>query len=122
MTAAPSVYVGGSFTRVGGKTRQHPLSHSPVGNRDAEFVLNITGAWEKAEDDAANIQWARATWSDMRRFSTGGTYINFLTEDDGEDRVRAAYGANHDRLVEAKTRWDPGNLFRMNKNIAPRPA
>jgi FAD/FMN-containing dehydrogenase len=56
----------------------------------------------------------------MRRFSTGGTYVNFLTEEEGDERVRAAYGKNYDRLVEVKTRWDPGNLFRMNKNIAPR--
>ncbi|MEO8295949.1 MAG: FAD-binding oxidoreductase [Gemmatimonadota bacterium] len=105
---------------LGGKTRQQPPSHSPAGNRDAEFVLNITAAWDKPEDDSANIEWARSTWSDMRRFSTGGTYINFLTEDDGEDRIKAAYGTNHERLVDAKTKWDPDNLFRMNKNIAPR--
>ena len=95
--------------------------HSAVGNRDAAFVFNITASWEKAEDDAANIEWARAAWRDLRRFSTGGTYVNFLTEEEGDDRVKAAYGGNHARLVEIKTKWDPTNLFRMNKNIAPRP-
>lgn len=95
--------------------------HSAVGNRDAAFVLNITGSWEKAEDDAANIEWARETWRDMRRFSTGGTYVNFLTEEEGGDRIKAAYGRNHARLVEIKTKWDPTNLFRLNKNIAPTP-
>ena len=58
---------------------------------------------------------------DLRRFSTGGTYLNFLNADDGEDRVRAAYGANLDRLAAVKARWDPENFFRVNKNIAPRP-
>lgn len=94
--------------------------HSPVGNRDAAAVLNITGSWEKAEDDAANIEWARTAWRDMRRFSTGGTYINFLTEEEGGQRIEAAYGKNLARLVDVKTTWDPTNLFRMNKNIAPR--
>ncbi|HET7238172.1 MAG TPA: BBE domain-containing protein, partial [Terrimicrobiaceae bacterium] len=68
----------------------------------------------------ANIEWARAAWRDIRGFSTGGTYINFLTEEEGDDRIRAAYGKNHAQLVELKTKWDPCNLFRMNKNIAPR--
>jgi FAD/FMN-containing dehydrogenase len=99
-----------------------PEDHSPAGNRDAGYVLNISSAWEKAEDDAANVEWARAAWRDLRRFSTGGTYINFLTEEEVGERIHAAYGKNYERLVEVKSRWDPANLFRMNKNIAPRPA
>ena len=96
-----------------------PGDHSAVGNRDAAFVLNIAASWEKAEDDAENIEWARAAWRDLRRFSTGGTYINFLTEEEGGDRIEAAYGKNHARLVDLKTKWDPTNLFQLNKNIAP---
>ena len=94
--------------------------HSAVGNRDARFVLNITSAWEKAEDDARNVEWARAIWRDMRRFSTGGTYVNFLTEEEGDERIRAAYGDGYTRLAAAKAAWDPENLFRVNKNIEPR--
>jgi FAD/FMN-containing dehydrogenase len=99
---------------------RHDAKHSAVGNRDARWVLNITSSWEKADDDAANVEWARAAWRDMRRFSTGGTYINFLTEEEGGDRIAAAYGGNLDRLTEIKTKWDPTNLFSANKNIAPR--
>jgi hypothetical protein len=90
-----------------------------VGNRDAAFVLNITAAWEKPDDDNVNIEWARATWRDMKRFSTGGTYINFLTEEEAGERIQAAYGANFARLAQLKSKWDPLNLFRMDKNIAP---
>ena len=57
----------------------------------------------------------------MRRFSTGGTYINFLTEERGRAHP-AAYGANLERLAEIKASWDPENLFRTNKNIAPQAA
>jgi FAD/FMN-containing dehydrogenase len=93
--------------------------HSAVGNRNAGAVLNIAASWEKQADDRANIEWARKAWRDLRHFSTGGTYVNFLTEDEGGDRVRAAYGANYARLQQVKSQWDPQNLFRVNKNISP---
>ena len=69
--------------------------HSPVGNRDACYVLNLAGAWEKAEEDESHIAWARLAWNDMKRFSTGGNYINFLTEDESQDRIEAAVGQVH---------------------------
>ena len=82
-------------------------------------MLNITASWEQASDDEPNIEWARTAWRDCRGFSTGGTYVNFLTEEEGVDRIQAAYGTNLARLVEIKKKWDPANLFRVNKNIAP---
>lgn len=96
--------------------------HSAVGNRDARGVINITAAWEKADDDKVNIEWARAAWRDIRGFSTGGTYVNFLTEEEGDERIQAAYRDNYRRLVEIKMRWDPDNVFRINKNITPQAA
>jgi FAD/FMN-containing dehydrogenase len=96
-----------------------PGDHNAAGNRDAGLVLNIAAGWEDAADDEANIAWTRAAWRDLRAFSTGGTYINFQTDDEGDERIRAAYGANYERLVEVKTKWDPDNVFRLNKNIPP---
>jgi FAD/FMN-containing dehydrogenase len=104
---------------IGGELNRLPADHSPVGNRDAAVVLNITSQWEKAEDDTANIEWTRNAWKDLRRFSTGGTYINFLTDDEPGERIQAAYGGNLERLAQVKAQWDPDNLFRTNKNIAP---
>ena len=104
---------------IDGALNQLPEDHSAVGNRDAAFVLNIAASWENAGDDQANIDWSRAAWRDMRRFSTGGTYVNFLTEEESDERIRAAYGKNYRGLVDVKTKWDPENLFRTNKNIAP---
>ena len=103
-----------------GALNRLPDDHSSVGNRDAAAVFNVTASWDKPEDDKANIQWARSAWQDMRSFSTGGTYVNFLTEEEGDERIRAAYGKNYERLVEVKTKWDPENLFQINKNIATR--
>jgi hypothetical protein len=56
----------------------------------------------------------------MQPFSTGGVYVNFLSEDDGEDRVKAAYGAEkYERLVALKNKYDRTNFFRLNQNIKP---
>jgi FAD/FMN-containing dehydrogenase len=96
-----------------------PDDHSAVGNRDARYVLNIAAAWDSDRDDNDCIEWARSSWRDLRGFSTGGTYINFLTEEEGGDRMRAAYRGNYTSLAEIKRKWDPANLFRANKNIAP---
>jgi FAD/FMN-containing dehydrogenase len=105
--------------QLGGAIASRPGDHSAVGNRDAGAVVNVAASWEKPEDDAANVEWARSTWRDIKRFSTGGTYVNFLTEEETGDRVAAAYGSNLARLAEIKARWDPDNVFRINKNIAP---
>jgi hypothetical protein len=102
---------------IGGALNELSEDHSPVGNRDATAVLNIASAWEHAKDDTPNIEWARSTWRDLRQFSTGGTYINFLTDEEGDERTRAAYRTNYEHLVQVKAQWDPSNFFRTNKNI-----
>ena len=104
---------------LGGALNRLPADHSAVGNRDAAWVLNIMASWDEPAEDAPNIEWARAAWQRMRSFSTGGTYINFLTDEEGDQRIRAAYGANYERLVSIKRTWDPDNLFHANKNIVP---
>jgi len=105
--------------QIGGALNGLKNEHSAVGNRDARYVLNIGGAWEQAADDAANMAWARDAWNELRVFSTGGNYINFLTQDEGAERIKAALGNNMARLAEIKSRWDSKNVFRTNRNIAP---
>jgi len=105
--------------QLGGALNELGEDHSPAGNRDARYLLNITSAWERPDDDTANIEWTRHAWHDMKCFSTGGTYINFLTEDDGAERTEAALGGALQRLTQVKARWDPQNVFRTNRNITP---
>ena len=105
--------------QVGGALNALAADHSAVGNRDARYVLNITSAWDRRDDDAANIEWARTTWTGLRSFSTGGNYINFQTEDESADRLQAALGTGFERLAQIKAKWDPENVFRTNRNIAP---
>jgi len=105
--------------QIGGALNQIKEEASAVGNRDARYVLNIAGSWEHASDDRVNIEWARQAWADMKSFSTGGNYINFLTEDESPERIKAALGKGLKRLSELKSKWDPENVFRTNRNIQP---
>jgi FAD/FMN-containing dehydrogenase len=115
----PSPHSGIVFFPLGGAILKERPDFSPMGNRDAAMVLNITASWEKPADDLTNVGWTRLTFDDLRRFSTGRGYINFMTEEEGDDRVRSSYGENYQRLLKAKTTWDPSNMFRSNKNIRP---
>jgi hypothetical protein len=105
--------------QIGGALNQLDQEHSPVGNRDARYVLNIAGSWETEAEDRANIEWAREAWDDMKPFSTGGTYINFLNEDEGPERIKTALGKAIGRLAALKAKWDGQNVFRTNRNIKP---
>lgn len=57
-------------------------------------------------------------WDATHRYSAGGADVNFMM-DEGQDRVRATYGPNYQRLSEIKAPYDPGNAFRINQNILP---
>ena len=92
---------------------------TPMTNRHTSWITHPFAVWEDAADDAANIEWARAFRSDISSFANGGTYLNFIG-DEGQDRVRAAYGdAKYARLAAIKAEWDPTNLFKGNQNIKP---
>lgn len=86
--------------------------------RQAGFTFNINGNSVGAEGFDAEREWARGFWSALAPHHTG-VYVNFLM-DEGEERVRQAYGvAKHDRLKAVKRTYDPGNVFRLNQNIVP---
>jgi FAD/FMN-containing dehydrogenase len=91
-----------------------------VGNRDARYMTAFAGQWPPDAPDDEHMAWVREAWKSIRPFSTGGNYLNFQTADEGEERVRATYGTNFDRLVEVKEKYDPENLLRSNRNIRPR--
>ena len=83
------------------------------------YHMGIYSLWTDAAHNDANIAWARDTWSALQPFISGGVYVNELGEDDGADRVMSAYGPNYERLVQIKAKYDPGNTFCLNANIAP---
>jgi FAD/FMN-containing dehydrogenase len=86
--------------------------------RDANFATNIAGLWTDPDENEANTKWVRDFYDATAPLSEEGGYVNFMAGDD-QERVRASYKGNYDRLVEIKQKYDPGNLFRLNQNIKP---
>jgi berberine-like enzyme len=104
--------MGGAVSRVGSDS-------SAFGSRDAAFAFNVIATAPDPSLNDTQVAWARQTAAALDNFGTGGVYVNFLG-DEGEARVRAAYGsARYDRLVALKDKYDPANLFRLNQNIRP---
>jgi FAD/FMN-containing dehydrogenase len=91
-----------------------------MGNREAAFACVIQSMWS-AESGAgdANREWVRNAWQAVKPFSTGGNYVNFQTEDEGQERTLESYRDNYGRLETIKATYDPSNLFRVNRNIRP---
>jgi FAD/FMN-containing dehydrogenase len=86
--------------------------------RDAKWGMVMVGVSPDPADNERMIDWARSYWSALHPYSAGGAYVNMMMEE-GQDRVRAAYGEHYDRLAAIKRTYDPGNLFRVNQNIQP---
>ena len=99
-----------------------------MGSGDTAFSYRQT-KWAEVivgvDPDPANkdkiMTWARGYWDAVHPFSAPGAYVNFMMEE-GTARVEATYGANYNRLQAIKAKYDPGNLFRVNQNIAPKAA
>jgi FAD/FMN-containing dehydrogenase len=91
--------------------------------RDAHWGMVIVGVSPDPVDNALMTEWARSYWRDLHPYSAGGAYSNMMMDvgDEGQERVRAAYGDHYDRLAQIKAIYDPANLFQANQNIAPRP-
>lgn len=88
------------------------------GHRDANWSMVIVSAWEDPADDARNIAWVRDYSEAIAPHSEPGGYVNFMFTDD-QDRAPVNYGANYQRLVEVKRKYDPDNVFHVNQNIKP---
>jgi FAD/FMN-containing dehydrogenase len=104
--------------QVAGAPNEHPEDDGAMGNREAAFACVIQAMW--APDSPAgdaNRTWVRNAWQAIRPFSTGGNYVNFQTDDEPAERTAESYRGNFARLQAAKARYDPDNLFRVNRNI-----
>ena len=86
--------------------------------RDEHYDFLILSQWADRSDSEENIRWTRAFFEAMQPFFESGVYVNNLGEE-GEDRIKEAYGAHYERLVALKDKYDPTNLFRLNQNIRP---
>jgi FAD/FMN-containing dehydrogenase len=85
-------------------------------HRHDQWDCLMLAQWEDAAADEKNIRWARELHAAMASHLERAVYVNDLGADEA-DRVRAAYGANYERLLAIKTKYDPGNFFRANQNV-----
>jgi hypothetical protein len=102
----------GAVTRVG-------VTDTAVPHRQEGYNMLLPSVWLDPADTAANVGWTRATFDLFRPYFADRRWLNYFSDDDGDDAVRAAYGPNYGRLVEVKRRHDPENVFRLNHNIDP---
>ena len=111
LTAFPIWQRGGAAARV-------DEDETAFGGRDAAYTFNITAMTASADGFDEEREWARDFWQALAPHHTS-VYVNFLM-DEGEERIRQAYGAEkYDRLKELKRKYDPDNFFRLNQNIPP---
>src|SRR6266498_3558824 len=111
LTAFPIFHLGGAITRVG-------EDETAFNGRGAEHTININATTATSEGFDEEREWSRSFWSALEPYHTS-VYVNFLM-DEGEDRIRQAYGARkYDRLKALKRTYDPRNFFKLNQNIPP---
>jgi len=104
---------------ISGAASRPSITDTPWAYRDAKYA----GVFVGVDPDPGNAEkltnWAKSYQEALHPYSSGGAYTNFMM-DEGQERVRDSYRQNYDRLVEIKTKYDPGNLFRVNQNIKPK--
>jgi FAD/FMN-containing dehydrogenase len=86
--------------------------------RDAVWAEVIVGVDPDPANNDKLISWTKEYWEALHRYSAGGAYVNFMM-DEGQDRIKATYRGNYDRLAAVKKKYDPTNFFRVNQNIHP---
>ncbi len=112
-------FSGAMLFKLGGAVAQVPEDAMAFPLRSGGYIVQTDAGWVDAADAERHIAWAKGCHAELAPFTSGEAYVNFIG-DEGEDRVRAAYGkARYDRLVELKNKYDPTNLFRLNQNIKP---
>ena len=100
------------------KAHQVGPEETPWEYRQAKWSKVIAGVDPDPANSEAISTWAKEYWEALHPHSAGGAYVNFMMEE-GEERVKATYGANYERLSTIKQKYDPANLFRVNQNIKP---
>jgi hypothetical protein len=91
---------------------------TPFSHRDANWSAVYSGGDPDPTNAERFTKWIKEYWAALHPYSAGGAYVNFMMEE-GEERIRATYRDNFERLVEIKNKYDPTNLFRVNQNIKP---
>jgi hypothetical protein len=102
----------------GGATGRVGTADTAFAQRQAEYNVGIETQWTDAAESEKHIGWTRTMSDALKPYSSNGYLLNFIGDEE-PDTIRAAFGSNHARLVELKTKYDPTNFFSLNQNVAP---
>jgi FAD/FMN-containing dehydrogenase len=117
----PSPFCGMHLYPIDGAVHRHKKDATAWSRRDTAWSMAIVGVDPDPSNAPAVKKWARDYWYAVHPFNLGGAYANFMMDDEGEERVKAAYGDNYERLATLKKKYDPSNLFRVNRTFDLRP-
>ena len=106
------------FFHIKGVAARVDPQKTAFGLREDQWDFDIVAQWTDPAENQTHIDWVRTFWNQVEPH-TKGVYVNHLGGEEEATRVRSAYGANYERLVTLKTKYDPDNFFRLNNNIAP---
>jgi hypothetical protein len=103
---------------ISGAASRPGKEETPWAYRDAKYAAVIVGVDPDPENAGKITDWCKAYWEALHPHSSGGAYSNFMM-DEGQERIKASYKHNYERLAKIKAIYDPGNLFSVNQNIKP---
>ncbi len=116
---APSDFCLMHLYPIDGAVHRVAADATPWGAREANWSMVICGIDPDPKKAEALRKWGRGYWSAVHPFNMKGAYVNFMMDDEADERVAESYGANYPRLAAIKATYDPHNLFRVNQNIKP---
>ncbi len=91
---------------------------TPWAYRNARYAGVVVGVDPDPSNAGKITTWCKEYWEALHPYSAGGAYLNFAMEE-GQDRIKASYKENYNRLAQIKKKYDPDNFFRVNQNILP---
>ncbi|HET7103636.1 MAG TPA: FAD-binding oxidoreductase [Terracidiphilus sp.] len=103
---------------INGATQRVDRADTAFRYRDCLVAGVIVGIDPDPKNKETITAWTKEYFDALHPFSAGGAYVNFMM-DEGQDRIRASFGENYDRLARIKKTYDPSNFFRVNQNIRP---
>jgi len=115
-TTCPSAFTQIGLQQMHGAAARVAPTETAFAHRQDQWDCLMLSQWDRPDEDETNIRWTRDFHAAMTPHLERAVYVNDLGGDE-PDRVRAAYGANYERLVAVKAKYDPGNFFRGNQNV-----
>jgi FAD/FMN-containing dehydrogenase len=101
-----------------GAVQKVPDDATAIGWRSAKWAIHVLGTWVDASEDEKQIAWVRNVHGAVQPWAQKGAYLNYLM-DEGQQAVEDSFGAQYQRMVALKNKYDPTNFFSMNQNIKP---